>query len=49
MGDVRNAYGIWFENLKARDQLRDPNINGRMILKLLLRKWGVWLGSSGSE
>jgi hypothetical protein len=35
-------------NLKERDQLRDPDVDGRIILRWVFRKWdvGLWTGSS---
>jgi len=40
--------GFWRGNLRERDHLEDPRINGRIILKWIFRNWGVeaWTGSS---
>jgi hypothetical protein len=40
-------YGFGEGNLKERDHLGDPSVDGR-ILRLIFRKWGmgVWTGSS---
>ena len=40
--------GFRWVNLRARDHLGDPVVNGRIILRWILRKWvgGVWTGSS---
>jgi len=40
--------GFWWGNLKEKDHLADPGIDGRIILRWIFRKWvlGVWTGSS---
>jgi len=41
----RKAYaGFWLGNLRERD-LRDPGVDGRIILRWIFRKWdvGVWI------
>jgi hypothetical protein len=39
--------GFWWGNLRDRDHLGDPGIDGRIILRCFFRKWdGVWIGSS---
>jgi len=39
---------FWWGNLRERDHLGDPGVDGRTILKWIFRKWdvGVWTGSS---
>jgi hypothetical protein len=37
MRDMRNAYRCWQGNLKERDSLEDLGLDGRRILKLILR------------
>jgi hypothetical protein len=44
-----SAYtGFWWGNLRERDQLEDPGVDERIILRWILRKWDVevWTGSS---
>jgi len=38
MGERRVVYGVWV-NLMERDHLEDPNIDGRIILRWIFRKW----------
>jgi hypothetical protein len=47
-GEERHIQGFWWGNLKERDHLNDPGLDGRIILKWIFRKWdvGVWTGSS---
>ena len=33
--------GFWWGNLRVRDHLGDPGIDGRIILKWIFRKWYV--------
>jgi hypothetical protein len=44
----REAYiGFWWKNLRLRDQLGDPGVDGRIILRWIFRKWdGVCSGLS---
>jgi len=39
--------GIWWRNLRERDYLEDPGVDGRIILRWKFRKWnvGLWIGS----
>jgi hypothetical protein len=54
MGGACSAYrgeaytGFWLGNLRERDHLGDPGIDGRIILRWIFRKCcvGVWAGSS---
>jgi len=45
-GEVYPGFG--WENLIERDHLRDPGVDGRIILRWIFRKWdvGVWTESS---
>jgi hypothetical protein len=40
--------GFWLSNLRERDHWGDPDVDGRIILRLIFRKWdvGVWTGSN---
>jgi hypothetical protein len=40
--------GFWWVNLRERYNLGDPGVDGRIILRWILRKLdvGVWTGSS---
>jgi len=31
--------GLWWGNLRARDHLEDPGIDGRVILRCIFSKW----------
>jgi len=46
MGGACNMYeggevhtGFWWGNLRERDHLEDPGIDGRMILSWIFSKW----------
>jgi hypothetical protein len=51
MGEEREVgIGFWWGNLRERDHWGDPGVGGRIILKLIFRKWDVeygldWAGS----
>jgi hypothetical protein len=38
MGEGEAYTGFWWGNLRERDQLGDPGIGGRMILRWIFRK-----------
>jgi hypothetical protein len=42
------VYRVWWENVKERDKLREPGVDGRIILRCIFRKWdvGLWTGSN---
>jgi len=48
MGTVEAYTGFWWRNLRERDHLEDPSVDGRMILRWICRKWdvGLWTGLS---
>ena len=31
--------GFWWEKLRRRDHLEDPDVDGRIILRSIFRKW----------
>jgi hypothetical protein len=41
MGRVDMYTGLWWENLRERDQLEEPGVDGRIILRWILRNWDV--------
>jgi hypothetical protein len=43
MGREEPCTGLWWENLRERDYLVDPAMDGRIILRWILRKWDVWV------
>ena len=47
-GEERRVQGFGGGNLRERDHLGDPGIDGRIILRWIFREWdvGVWTGSS---
>ena len=47
MGERRGAFWFGWGNLRERGQLGDLGIDGRIILRWILRKWDVraWTGS----
>jgi len=48
MGRGEAYTGFWWRNLKERDNLGDPGVDGRIILRSIFRKWdvGIWTGSN---
>jgi hypothetical protein len=43
--------GYWWRNLREREHFEGPGVDGRIILRLVFRKWngggGVWTGLIG--
>ena len=48
-GGTGEAYtGIWWGNLRERDHLGDPGIDGRITLRWIFRKWEGVVGTGWS-
>jgi hypothetical protein len=41
MGREEAYTRFWWGNLRERDRLEDPGVDGRIILRWILRKWDV--------
>ena len=55
MGGACSAYaerhmctGFWCANLREREHLADPGVDGRIILRWIFRKWDVWVWNGSS-
>ena len=40
--------GFWWGNLRERDGLGDPGVDGRIILRWIFRKWDVGVRMAGT-
>jgi hypothetical protein len=41
MGIGEVYIGFWLGNLREKDHLGDPGVDGRIILRRIFRKWNV--------
>jgi len=48
MGERRGVYRVLVGKSEGKNHLEDPGVDGRIILRLIFRKWDVevWTGSS---
>jgi len=48
MGRGEAYTGFWWINLRERDHLEVPGVDGRIVLRWIYRKWdvGVWTRST---
>jgi hypothetical protein len=44
LGESRGIYRVLVENLRERDQLEDPGVDGKIILRWFFRKLDVGYG-----
>jgi len=47
-GSGEGCTGFWWENLRERDRWGDPDIDGRIILRWIFRKWEGVVGTGWS-
>jgi len=48
MGRGELYTGFWWGNLRERDDLEAPGVDGRIIFRWIFRKWDVGAGSGSS-
>ena len=48
-GENRVVYRVRWENLRERDNLEDPGIDGRIILRWVFKKWDVGHGMNQAD
>jgi hypothetical protein len=41
MGREEACTGFWWGNLRERDHWRDPDVDGRILLRWILMKWDM--------
>jgi len=47
-GEEWRVQGFWWGNLRERDHLGDPGVDGGMILRWIFRKWDVEVRTGSS-
>ena len=47
MGEGRGEHRFWWGNLRERDHWGDPDVDGRITLRWIFRKWGVGVVGTG--
>jgi hypothetical protein len=48
MGEMRNVYKFWLENMNGRDHLEDVGVDGKILLEFILGEWcGLYSSGSG--
>ena len=47
MGESRDVYRVLMGNMREIDHLKNPGLDGKIILRWIFRKWDVtaWTGS----
>jgi hypothetical protein len=49
-GKRREVYAaFWWANLRERDHVKDPDVDGRIILKWIFKSGMWWRGSGGGH
>jgi hypothetical protein len=48
MGERRSVYSVWWGNMRDRNHLGEPGIDGRIILRCIFRKLDVALWTVSS-
>ena len=43
MGERKCVYRAWWENLRKRDHLEDPNVDERIMENWIFKKWDMGL------
>jgi hypothetical protein len=48
MERTESCIGVWWGNLRERDHVGDPGVDGQIIISRIFMKWGLglWTGSS---